>query len=804
MTYELTGMFVLPEDVVLIPVAELSAGMRERLNCDDGDVAVTRPRARRPSSIVDANSARLLQLFRSSKSVVEAVVEYSRAANADPRVVLERAFPLVERLVLSGVLLPTGDERARAIKETLRTGDQVGEFTLLDLVQLLEDVELHRARDAHGRFAAIKIARSGYFDRLRPALDREAHVLGMMEGRGAPLLRAIALDATRPYLAMSWCAGVPPLRAAEEFRPGDTRELRERILDLCVRIASAYASLHERGVLHGDVHDRNVLVEANGAVTLIDFGLAWTTSHQSDTRVTRGGVAAYYDPQLAAAFSDNTLPLALNAAAEQYSIAALLYHIASGEPYLALSVKRAEALRQIVEDPPLPFSDRQGMPWPELEHVLGRALSKDPASRYESVRELAGTLRDVSPATPSATTDENRSARRVGRTLEQRRRFVDAVFGRLDLDGALFRDGLPIAPYASVNNGAAGIAYAHYRCALARDDAAMLSRAEAWSWRARQWSSNPEAFYTADKLLTNKSVGAIALYHTMTGVECVDALIGLAAGDTERASRAGDAFVTAASMRSKLIDLTLGQAGVLLGGMLMLEASPDRLSAVHQHCRKVALTLDRKLRSFGPVTAEPRLSFTGIAHGWAGILLTLLRWKALTGVAADDVLRGRVDELAVLATPRGRGLAWLWNIGARTTGAEPHPSPSWCNGTAGHVHLWLAAHTAFGDARYAALAEAAGWNVWDDSRDNASDACCGMTGRAYALLALHRATGGGAWKQRADALADRAMLASTPDSSTSHRLYKGALGVALLLDELNHAPSEARMPLFESEGWTWR
>jgi hypothetical protein len=42
-----------------------------------------------------------------------------------------------------------------------------------------------------------------------------------------------------------------------------------------------------------------------------------------------------------------------------------------------------------------------------------------------------------------------------------------------------------------------------------------------------------------------------------------------------------------------------------------------------------------------------------------------------------------------------------------------------------------------------------------------------------------------------------------PDAANAHRLYKGALGTALLLFELED-PYRARMPLFEPEGWRWR
>src|SRR5437763_9925388 len=69
--------------------------------------------------------------------------------------------------------------------------------------------------------------------------------------------------------------------------------------------------------------------------------------------------------------------------------------MAPAVPFLQLSLHRTEALRQIVNDAPMPFSAHGLAEWPELERVLARALAKDPSDRFASVAELAAALRGV-------------------------------------------------------------------------------------------------------------------------------------------------------------------------------------------------------------------------------------------------------------------------------------------------------------------------------------------------------------------------------------------------------------------------
>ena len=127
--------------------------------------------------------------------------------------------------------------------------------------------------------------------------------------------------------------------------------------------------------------------------------------------------------------------------------------------------------------------------------------------------------------------------------------------------------------------------------------------------------------------------------------------------------------------------------------------------------------------------------------------------------------------------------------------------PGWCNGAAGFVHLWTTAHRLFGDAQFARLAELAAWESWEH-RSDAGGLCCGLAGRAYALLKLFRTTGESVWLDRAWQLAARSagQAPTTGEGQFPDSLYKGEVGLALLAADLEK-PAEAFMPFFEPEGW---
>lgn len=782
----ITDPLVLPRDVILVPVADLPEETRARFSHEDGDWAITHPRSRTPSRILDAPSAALVEQFREPRTIVEAVIRFSRGRGIDPETTLEEAYPLLQRLLASGFLVEESAAEAEGIKPSLRPGEEVAGFTVIECVQGLEDTELYLVRTPDGGAGALKIERPAVAGRSGGLFEREEAILRWLDGAGCPrLLAGGALDDGRRWLVTEWFSGVDAATAAWELRQagGD-------LLVLARRIAEAYAALHARGVIHADVHLRNVLVGARGDVRLLDFGYSrWDAAPAELADPPRAGVAFFYEPEYAAAQRAGQPPPDASPAGEQYAVAALLYALLTGAHPRDYSLDKDAMLRQIAEEPPLPFAERGVDPWPEVEEVLRRALAKDPAERFPSMADFAAALAGIdAPGKPSPRSRTN--------DLADAEALLERVLERVRPGGALFEKGIQTAPTASVNYGAAGVACALYRIAVGRGDGELLALADVWAERAAALVGTEGAYYNAGIQIDPAMIGPAALYHTAPGIHATRALIARAQGFDTLRDEAVAAFLQAAADPGPNQDLTLGRSGLLLGGALLLDLLPEEddkrrgLIAWGDELRRKLWT---ELDGEPPVRDEDPTVNLGLAHGWAGHLYAALRWSRSAGAALPGRFPERLADLAACARPWGRGVRWRWhNADAGTA------MPGWCNGSAGYLYLWTDAAEILQEPRWRDLAERTAWNTWE-AADTVASLCCGLAGRAYALLHFWRKGGSPEWLARARILTNRAARGAAQSEETPDSLYKGAMGVAVLAGDLGR-PEEAAMPLFEEEG----
>jgi serine/threonine-protein kinase len=759
---------------------------------------VSRPAARTGSKLVSADAARLLQQFRTPRKITDAILALGLATGRDPERLLDAAFPAIRRLAAARLLVRPGSEEALPIRLSLDPGSMADDWEVLSCVQVLDDTEVYRAR-RRGLVAALKIARPRARRSARRALRREAGILARLNGGVNPRLLARGESGGRPYLAIEWFDGALPTAVATGLRQRETAAARAGLLALCRAILDAYAHLHAQQVIHSDVHARNLLVGPDQSIRILDYGAARLAGDEALGRADRVGVGGFFEPEYAGARLAGQTPPPSSFAGEQYALAALLYHLVTGQHYLDLSPERGTAYRQIAEEPPLPFSSRATRPWPELESVLGRALSKDPRARFASVSEFA---RSLPGAGPDVGRDRMRAVVSPVAGDRRLRRLLREVRQRA-ADSRLLTRGLTVPPTCSVHSGAAGLAHALYRIAAIQGGPAVLATADAWSIRAVRDRSQGGAFYSPDAGLTPENVGPVGLYHSPTGVHCVQALISHALGDVASLAESLQGFCTAARVPGGGRDLFLGRAGVLLGATLLLEAVRTAGPTINAApLRRLADELQARLwtevRALAPIPDRRDRGYLGIAHGWAGWLYAILRWGAVTRAPLPSDLAVRLDELARCAQPHRRGLRWpvRWT---GTPNGRPRFVSGWCNGSAGFVHLWLLAHRAFRDERYLGLTERAAWHVWEDD-DRHPVLCCGAAGRSYALLAFYKHTGERRWLRRARVLAERAAGAVTAPAFPWSSLYRGEVGVAVLAADLA-SPEASAMPVFEGEGW---
>jgi serine/threonine-protein kinase len=763
---------VIAPDTRVTAVADLAPTVRRRLG-DTGDgYVVTRLSSRSPSILVGPEAADFLSEFGTPRSIVSAVLDYGRAVGRDPRTVLEAVYPLLGRLVGRGFLVPA--DEAAPVGRSLLPGDCVDGVVVDQPVQVLDDTEVHRARTAAGEAVALKLARPGAPPDVDGMLRREAETLRRLNGAQAPCLRATGMRDGRPYVVSSWRPGIDAGEAAmiARLREGPAgRPAREMTL----AVIEAYARLHEAGVLHGDVHARNVLVDGERTVTLVDFGLADAIAgDMPGMPPPRRGVGFSFEPEYARTRRLGLAPVGLTPAGEQYAVATLAYLLLTGAPYADLALDD-ELWRQIEVAPPLPFARRGAPGWPAGETVLARALSKDPAARFPSTRDFADAFR-------AACRDRCRPP--IVRPPAAARALVDAVLGRLDTDPATV--ALP-DPAWTAHSGAAGIALLFHRAACVRDDPALLARADTWAQRAVDEAAT-RTVRGERTPATAVGPGPGSVHHAPAGAFLVRALVSLAQGDHESADHALTAFCDHAREPSPAVDVVFGTAGALLACASLLDATAA-LPPLRRRVLELGDALHRSLAD------APPAGWLGIAHGSAGLLYASLSWTQATGHPTDAGLEAGLDALRSDATVARHGAWWPRRLGPPDP-ASP-PATGWCHGSAGHAHLWCLASGATKRSEDLELAERAALHAADGPTRPGGSLCCGWSGQAYACLALARATGESVWRRRARRLADRAagwaLGRSLPPS-----LYAGDVGVALLMADMEDADN-ARMPLFEPD-----
>ncbi len=233
--------------------------------------------------------------------------------------------------------------------------------------------------------------------------------------------------------------------------------------DLGVTVAAVLAAccglhhVHGEGVLHRDVKPANLMFDGRGALKVTDFGLArGEASHESVLQVTRAGdffgTPAYVAPEQVAG-SFGSAAGAVGPAADQYSVAALLYESLSGrlthessEGVLSLCHHRLteEAAPLGAVAPAVPAS---------LVEVVMRGVARDPADRYPSVEGFAVALGAAAHRTLGAGWMERaglelRDIGAVRAAAEGRRAAQPAVADRPPPPevGATVRVGPPSAP----------------------------------------------------------------------------------------------------------------------------------------------------------------------------------------------------------------------------------------------------------------------------------------------------------------------------------------------------------------------
>ncbi|HEY2796749.1 MAG TPA: protein kinase [Thermoanaerobaculia bacterium] len=285
---------------------------------------------------------------------------------------------------------------------TLAAGTRLGPYEILGPIGAGGMGEVYRAKDPRlAREVAIKVLPASFSqdsDRLR-RFEQEAKAAGVLNHPNITAVYDIGTssDDGAPYVVQELLEG-ETLRS--ELAGGKLSP--RKAVDYATQIAEGLAAAHEKGIVHRDLKPENLFVTRDGRLKILDFGLAKLTQPDgsssavtnlpTETRGTEPGVVlgtlGYMSPEQVRGKN-------ADARSDIFSFGAILYEMLSGQRAFRGDTAADTMSAILKEDPPDLSVTNQSIS-PGLERIIRHCLEKNPERRFQSARDLAFNLGELS------------------------------------------------------------------------------------------------------------------------------------------------------------------------------------------------------------------------------------------------------------------------------------------------------------------------------------------------------------------------------------------------------------------------
>ena len=268
---------------------------------------------------------------------------------------------------IKGILL---DNRYRIV-------DKIGVGGMAD-VYLGEDTLL-------GRQVAIKVLHANFAndDEFVTRFKREAQAAGKLNHPNIVNMYDVGFDQDLHYIIMEYVNG----ETLKEYITRHGRLSIDEAVKFTIAIAEGLEHAHTMGIVHCDIKPHNVIITQTGRVKVTDFGIARAMNATNTVMYTNSilGSAHYLSPEQASGkpVDGNT---------DIYSLGVVLYEMLTGRVPFEGETPIAVALKHVREKVAPPTRYNPSIP-PLLEAVVMKALSKNPADRFDSISDMISDLR---------------------------------------------------------------------------------------------------------------------------------------------------------------------------------------------------------------------------------------------------------------------------------------------------------------------------------------------------------------------------------------------------------------------------
>ncbi len=260
--------------------------------------------------------------------------------------------------------------------------------------------EVYRARDLRlDRVVAVKTLREDLArdQTFQARFRREAQSAASLNHPSIVAVYDTGEDTTPtshvPFIVMEFVDG----RTIRDLLRDDRRLLPERALEITDGVLRALDYSHRAGIVHRDIKPGNVMLNRNGEIKVMDFGIARAVADTQATMTQTAqviGTAQYLSPEQARGER-------VDARSDLYSVGCLLYELLTGRPPFTGDSPVAIAYQHVRENPIPPSRVDPDLPgWADA--IVLRAMEKDPGDRYQSAADMRSDIQRALSGFPVA------------------------------------------------------------------------------------------------------------------------------------------------------------------------------------------------------------------------------------------------------------------------------------------------------------------------------------------------------------------------------------------------------------------
>jgi serine/threonine-protein kinase len=244
------------------------------------------------------------------------------------------------------------------------------------------------------RDVALKTMMSSFTvmdEESRSRFYREARAAGKLRHPNIVTIYDMGDDQGTPYIAMELLEGIDLHRKMKSEGPLPPRQA----VEIVAQASEGLSYAHGFGIVHRDIKPANIFITGEGAIKILDFGIAKLAASEMTRSGMVLGTVDYMSPEQIRA------DRAMDGRSDLFSLGVILYELLSAQkPFPGETL--TQVMYKIVYEEPIDINSLRTLP-AALSAIVARALQKDPAGRFQSGLELAAMLWEVSSGlgTPS-------------------------------------------------------------------------------------------------------------------------------------------------------------------------------------------------------------------------------------------------------------------------------------------------------------------------------------------------------------------------------------------------------------------